>query len=94
MLSKSDIITVDSTITFSYKDCGIEIKQMNNYMQITATVLSEKGYIIKGATTINDFNFKRFLKSYLRHGQQHIFDLIDKLDKKAKRHDEKIMDLF
>jgi len=93
MIENDNIISVKSDIIFEYHDCSIEVNIMNNYIKVTATKVSGKGYIIQESIALDRGTAYENIVNFINQQKDTIILLIEKLNKKADEHNEKVIDI-
>ena len=93
MISNDNIVSVRSDIIFECCDCSIEVNIVNNYVEVTATKVSNKGYIIQESIALDRGSAYENITNFLNQQKDIIKSLIEKLNQKAEEHNGKVINI-
>ena len=93
MISNDNIVSVRSDIIFEYCDCSIEVNIVNNYVEVTATKVSNKGYIIQESIALDRGTAYENFVNFLNQQKDIIKPLIKRLNEKAEEHNGKVISI-
>ena len=93
MINNSNIVSVNSNITFDYKDCSMEMAVNNNYITFKATQVSKKGFIINRSITVTRKNNYENIVNFINKHRTILLLLLEKVGKKAEEYDRKVCNI-
>lgn len=87
MINERDIISISINVTFDYKDCSMKAVMINNFLIVTATRISKKGYIIKDSITVEHGGENNHVLNLLNGNRDSMVKVIEKTRIKALEFD-------
>ena len=93
MIKNSDIVSVNSNISFDYRDYNMEMAVNNDYVTFKATCVSGKGFLINRSITVKRKNNYDNIVNFINKHRDILLLLLEKVGKKAKEYDEKVYNI-
>lgn len=93
MVNNSDIVSINSQVSFDYRDCSMEMSVNNDYLTFKATQVSKKGFIINRSITVTRKNNYESIVNFINTHRDILLLLLEKVGKKADEYDEKVYDI-
>ena len=90
MINNSNIVSVNSRVTFDYRDCSMEMAVNDDYITFKATQVSKKGFLINKSITIARKNNYQNMVNFINKHRNVLLLLLEKVEVKAREYDEKV----
>ena len=93
MIKNSDIVSINSNISFDYQNCSMNMAIDNEFLTFKATQISKKGFIINRSITIKRRNNYENIVRFINGNKDVLLLLLKKIQEKTREYDEKITNI-